>query len=251
MSNQNVKVVIPARYGSSRLPGKPLLELCGKPMFWHVVQKAVEAGFTLEDVIVATDDDRIFDAAERLDVPVMLTDVNHASGTDRLNEVATIKQWPDDTLIVNVQGDEPLIPSKLIRQLSEFASVSPQFDICTVISPLKSMDGLKNPNLVKVALGENNRAVYFSRSPIPCHRDEPESLNYIYRHIGIYAYSVKSLRSFCSFSESQLEKIEKLEQLRALSNGLTIGVTRFDEAPPHGIDTEQDYNNVKQIMEEI
>jgi len=249
MIEQSVKVVIPARYGSSRLPGKPLLELCGKPMFWHVVQKAVGAGFTLEDVIVATDDERIVDAAEGLDIPVMLTDAKHASGTDRLNEVATAKQWADDTLIVNVQGDEPLIPSILIRQLSEFASVSPQFDICTVITPLKSLGDLNNSNLVKVALGEHNRAVYFSRSPIPYHRDEPESLSDIYRHIGIYAYTVKGLRSFCSFPESQLEKWEKLEQLRALSNGLTIGVTRFDQAPPHGIDTEQDYNNIKQIME--
>ncbi|MCA2016117.1 3-deoxy-manno-octulosonate cytidylyltransferase [Vibrio tritonius] len=249
MANLPIKIVIPARYGSSRLPGKPLLLLCGKPMFWHVAQQAVKAGFSLEDIIIATDDQRILDAAKFCDVPAILTNVEHASGTDRLHEVSQKMNWPPETIVINVQGDEPLIPPKLIEALRDFVISKAQFDIYTVMSPLTSLDDLNNPNVVKVAQGENCSAVYFSRSPIPFHRGEPDSISNKYRHIGIYAYSVASLSKFCFYPESVLEKIEKLEQLRALSNGMSIGVICFNEALPHGIDTEQDYINVKKIME--
>ncbi|EMQ2878784.1 3-deoxy-manno-octulosonate cytidylyltransferase [Vibrio navarrensis] len=247
--NKSVKVVIPARYASSRLPGKPLLELDGYPMFWHVVKQVQQAGFASSDIVLATDDQRIVDSAKLLDIPVVLTSINHASGTDRLNEVSELMRWCDDTLVVNVQGDEPLIPSELIKQLAEFALQSNDFDICTAISPLHSINDLNNSNIVKVAMGEDHRAMYFSRAPIPCHRDEPSSLADVYRHIGIYTYRVKTLRDFCSFPESRLEKWEKLEQLRALSNGLTIGAIYLDVSPPHGIDTEEDYYKIKQQME--
>lgn len=247
--NSKIKIVIPARYGSSRLPGKPLLSLCGKPIFWHVFQRAVEAGVATEDIVVATDDDRIFSEAAHLSVPCVMTNKDHASGTDRLNEVATQLNWDDATLVINVQGDEPLIPSALIRQLISFTLDNRQFDITTAISPIHCMDDVANPNIVKVAMGEYSRAVYFSRSAIPYNRDQPQSIDSIFRHIGIYAYSVNSLRQFCQYSESALEHMEKLEQLRALSNGLSIGATIVEQAPPHGIDTEQDYLNVKTIME--
>lgn len=244
-----IKVVIPARFGSSRLPGKPLLQLCGKPIFWHVFQRAVEAGVSSQDIVVATDDDRIFSVASQLAIPCVMTDADHASGTDRLNEVATKLGWDDETLVINVQGDEPLIPCSLIRQLIAFTQDNILFDITTAISPIHSIEDVNNPNIVKVAMGENSRAIYFSRSAIPYNRDKPESIDVVYRHIGIYAYSVKSLRQFCQYSESLLENMEKLEQLRALSNGLSIGATIVEQAPPHGIDTEQDYLNVKTIME--
>lgn len=249
MAFENVKIVIPSRYGSSRLPGKPLMPLCQKPMFWHVVNQAVTAGFSIQDIVVATDDERIMEAAQRYVIPAVLTDVNHASGTDRLFEVCQKLGWHDDTLVINVQGDEPMIPPALITTLANFATQSPQFDICTVMSPIASVKDLHNPNVVKVAEGEQQRAVYFSRSPIPFDRESNDSLNSVYRHIGIYAYRVECLRQFCSFPESSLEKIEKLEQLRALSNGMSVGVVRYDDAPPHGIDTQEDYDNVKRIME--
>lgn len=245
----DVKVVIPARFGSSRLPGKPLLRLCNKPIFWHVFQRVVEAGVSYGDIVVATDDDRIFSEAARLTVPCVMTKAEHGSGTERLNEVATELDWADDTLVINVQGDEPLIPCSLIKKVIGFTQSNPSFDITTAITPIVSIEDISNPNIVKVAMGEESRAVYFSRSMIPFNRDAPDSIESVYRHIGIYAYSVKSLRQFCQYSESRLENIEKLEQLRALSNGLSIGATLVEQAPPHGIDTEQDYLNVKSILE--
>ncbi|MBF9001193.1 3-deoxy-manno-octulosonate cytidylyltransferase [Vibrio nitrifigilis] len=249
MAFENIKIVIPSRYGSSRLPGKPLMPLCEKPMFWHVVNQAVTAGFSIQDIVVATDDQRIMDAAQQYIIPAVLTDKNHASGTDRLYEVCEKLGWGDDTLVINVQGDEPMIPPALITTLANFATQSPQFDICTVMSPILSVADLHNPNVVKVAEGEGQRAVYFSRSPIPFDRESKDSLASVCRHIGIYAYRVERLRQFCSFPESSLEKIEKLEQLRALSHGMSIGVVRYNEAPPHGIDTQEDYDDVKHIME--
>ncbi|WP_114634260.1 3-deoxy-manno-octulosonate cytidylyltransferase [Vibrio splendidus] len=244
-----VKVVIPARFNSSRLPGKPLLQLCGKPIFWHVFQRVFEAGVPSEDIVVATDDERIYSKAIELTIPCVMTAVGHLSGTDRLNEVASKLNWLDDTLIINVQGDEPLIPSQLIQQLITFTYEKPMFDITTVVSPIQSIKDVMNISIVKVAMGSNGRAIYFSRSPIPFNRDDPSSIESVYRHIGIYAYSVKILRQFCQYSESILENMEKLEQLRALSHGLSIGATIVEQAPPHGIDTVQDYVNIKLIME--
>ncbi len=247
--SDSVKVVIPARFGSSRLPGKPLLTICGKPIFWHVYQRVLEAGILPEDIVLATDDDSIFDQACKLNIASVMTGKNHSSGTDRLNEVAQLKGWSDDTLVINVQGDEPLIPSEIIQNLAQFSLANKHFDISTAIVPLTDNSDVINPNVVKVALGENSRAVYFSRSIIPFNRDDSNSVDGIYRHIGIYSYTVKSLRMFCKFPESLLEKHEKLEQLRALSNGLAIGAMKINEAPPHGVDTKEDYLSIKMIME--
>jgi 3-deoxy-manno-octulosonate cytidylyltransferase (CMP-KDO synthetase) len=244
-----IKVVIPARFGSSRLPGKPLLLINNKPIFWHVVQRVIEAGVLLTDIVVATDDLRIQQKAEALNLPVMMTSSEHVSGTDRINEVTMQKNWPDDTVILNVQGDEPLIPAHLIRQLIAFTQSNCEFDITTAVSAISTKDDFVNPNVVKAILGENNRALYFTRSSAPTNRDYPDCLSMAFRHIGIYAYRKLALQSFCSFSEAPLEQYEKLEQLRALSNGMKIGAVVIDDAPVHGVDTLEDYQQLKQIME--
>lgn len=244
-----VKVVIPARYGSSRLPAKPLLEINGRPIFWHVVQRAVEAGVNVANIVVATDDLRIQAKAHELSVPTVMTDVKHISGTDRVNEVANKLGWSESTLVMNIQGDEPLIPPSLIRELIEFTGSNYEYDITTAATPIENYDDFINPNVVKTVTTEHNRAILFSRSAIPLNRDKITDLSNARRHIGIYVYRAKVLRVLCNLPESKLEKIEKLEQLRAISNNLTIGVMNFNGDIPHGIDTEKDYLNIKQLME--
>ena len=247
--NVLTKVVIPARYNSSRLPGKPLLLINNKPIFWHVVQRVLEAGVLLEDVIVATDEKKILSLAVELKVPVIMTSDEHASGTDRINEVAKLSKWPSDTVILNVQGDEPLIPPALIKELIAFTRQNIQFDITTAISALTSKADLLNVNIVKAIMGADNCALYFTRAPAPFNRDNPSDFSLAFRHIGIYAYKKCALEKFCLYKEAPLEKYEKLEQLRALSNGMSIGAMVFNEAPEHGVDTLQDYQRLKELME--
>jgi 3-deoxy-manno-octulosonate cytidylyltransferase (CMP-KDO synthetase) len=247
--NTIIKVVIPARFGSSRLPGKPLLELNNKPIYWHVVQRVLEAGIAIQDIVVATDDERIIKSAVAESIPVQLTANNHISGTDRINEVALLNGWEDNVIVLNVQGDEPLIPNQLISELAEFTCNNPKFSITTAVSPIKHECDYKNPNVVKAVLGEGNRALYFTRSSSPFNRDEPMCYAQAYRHVGIYAYRVGALKEFCSYSETKLEKCEKLEQLRALSHGMSIGAIVIDDAPPHGVDTIKDYEQLKKLME--
>lgn len=249
MLSERIKVVIPARYGSSRLPAKPLLEINNKPIFWHVVQRVLEAGVSLDNIIVATENLLIAVKAEKLSIPVIMTDIEHVSGTDRVNEVATKLGWSQSTLVINVQGDEPLIPPALIRKLIQFTLTNTQFDIATAMTPIKQYDDFVNLNIVKAIVTEYNQALYFSRSPAPLRRDDPTDFTNANRHIGIYVYQVSSLKKLCSLSESRLENLEKLEQLRAITNGLTIGVMNYLGDIPHGIDTEQDYLKVKKIME--
>ncbi|CAK2450599.1 3-deoxy-manno-octulosonate cytidylyltransferase [Vibrio crassostreae] len=246
----NVKVVIPARYGSSRLPGKPLLTLLGKPVIWHVIERCKEAGIELNDIFVATDDRRIIDSLKDENIQVVLTSSEHQSGTDRINEVSQIKGWSEDTIIVNVQGDEPMIPPTLIQGLISFTQLNPSYHITTAVVPLISQDDFVNPNVVKAIVGHNGRALYFTRSASPMNRDNPSDLRLAKRHIGIYAYRASALKQFCSYSEDELESYEKLEQLRALSHGMNIGVTVFDSFVPHGIDTNDDYESIKKLMEE-
>lgn len=246
----NVKVVIPARYSSSRLPGKPLLTLLDKPVIWHVIERCKEAGIEQNDIFVATDDQRIIDALRDESIQVVLTSSEHQSGTDRINEVAQIKGWDEDTIIVNVQGDEPMIPYRLIQRIVSFAQLNPSYQITTAVVPLVSQDDFVNLNVVKAIIGYNGRALYFTRSPSPLNRDNSSDLSLAKRHIGIYAYRASALKQFCSYSEDELEQYEKLEQLRALSHGMSIGATIFDGFVPHGIDTIDDYENIKKIMEE-
>lgn len=249
MNCANFKIVIPARYASSRLPGKPLLLINQKPIFWHVVQRCIEAAFKLEDIIIATDDVRIFEAAEKLDLPVLMTSSEHQSGTDRINEVATIMGWSNETIVLNIQGDEPLIPSELIEMLVAYTSNNTTFSITTAVTPISDYDDFVNPNVVKAILGHEGRALYFTRSNSPLNRDAPSDTNLAYRHVGVYAYTVGSLKTFCSYPEAPLEQYEKLEQLRALSYGLTIGACVFNGSLAHGVDTISDYQNVKKLME--
>ncbi|MFS1931112.1 3-deoxy-manno-octulosonate cytidylyltransferase [Vibrio cyclitrophicus] len=246
----SVKVVIPARYGSSRLPGKPLLTLLDKPVIWHVIERCKEAGIEQADIFVATDDQRISDVLKDEGIQVVLTSSSHQSGTDRINEVVELKEWSGDTVVVNVQGDEPMIPPVLIQQLVSFTLSNPSYHLTTAVVPLRSQDDFVNPNVVKAVLGHNGRALYFTRSASPMNRDNPSDLSFAKRHIGIYTYRVSALKEFCSYAEDELESYEKLEQLRALSHGMSIGAMTFDGVVPHGIDTSDDYETIKKIMEE-
>jgi 3-deoxy-manno-octulosonate cytidylyltransferase (CMP-KDO synthetase) len=246
-----IKVVIPARLGSSRLPNKPILEISGKPMVLHVVDRCIEAGFHLDDIVVATDDERIIGALSTHKIRVVMTSLSHQSGTDRINEVAKRELWSENTIVVNVQGDEPLIPPRLIKSVADFAVANPEYDISTAVVPISDADEFLNPNVVKAIVGRKGRALYFTRSPSPFNRDEPQDLSLAKRHIGIYSYRVSALRDFCSHKEDELESYEKLEQLRALSNGMSVGVVVYQGNVPHGVDTQNDLDNIKLIMEAV
>lgn len=245
-----MKIVVPARYNSSRLPGKPLLPLAGKPVFVHVIERIIGAGFPLEDVILATDDQRIVESANSYNIPVMLTSDKHPSGSDRINEVAQQLGWNDHTIVINVQGDEPLIPSALISELAKFVSLNSKFDMCTLATSISDMLDYKNQNIVKVVHDINNKALYFSRAMIPFCRDGGMPSR-VLRHIGIYAYRVASLKSICELPVCELENTEKLEQLRVLYNGMSIGVATVKQAPPHGVDTYDDYLKIKSLLGDI
>ena len=246
----NVKVVFPARYCSTRLPGKPLLPLLDKPVVWHVIERCKEAGIKQSDIVVATDDERICDALKNEGIQIFITSSSHQSGTDRINEVVEKSGWSPDTVVVNVQGDEPIIPPSLIQQLISFTFSNPYYQITTIVVPLIHKDEFYDTNVVKAVLGHNGRAIYFTRSPSPFNRSNPSDLSLAKRHVGIYAYKVSSLKEFCSYAEDELESYEKLEQLRALSRGMSIGALLFDDIVPHGIDTIKDYEAIKKIMEE-
>jgi 3-deoxy-manno-octulosonate cytidylyltransferase (CMP-KDO synthetase) len=249
MNFSDIKAVIPARYGSSRLPGKPLLLIREKPMFWHVVQRCIEAGISLDNIIIATDDQRILDEAKNLNLTASMTSKDHQSGTDRINEVANNFGWSLATLVINVQGDEPLIPAELISSVARYAEANPNYAIVTAVTSSIDYDSFINPNVVKAILGLQGRVLYFTRSASPFNRENIVDTSLAYRHIGIYAYTVKSLRTMCSYRVAPLENYEKLEQLRALSNGLTIGACIFEQQLPHGVDTLRDYETIKELME--
>lgn len=234
------KVVIPARLGSTRLPGKVLRSLLGKPMVEYVWRAACDSG--AEEVIVATDDRSVADACSGFGAQVCMTRADHASGTDRLHEVARQRGWCDDTLLVNLQGDEPLMPPALVRQATALLAGDPQADIATLAHPLHDDSEFADPNVVKVVQDLRGYALYFSRAPIPCWRDgapqRPAAL--ALRHIGLYAYRVGALARFAGLPPADLETCEALEQLRALAHGLRIRLGVIDTPPPRGVDTEAD-----------
>ncbi|TKF30072.1 3-deoxy-manno-octulosonate cytidylyltransferase [Enterovibrio norvegicus] len=248
---KDIKIVIPCRYGSSRLHGKPLLEIDGFPLFWHVYQRCIEANAQSRNIFIATDNEDILTKAENLGLNVIMTSVSHESGTDRINEVALQLNWLPDDIVVNVQGDEPLIPAELISSVSQFAKYNSDVAITTAITSVCSYDDFINPNVVKVIIGEDSRALYFTRSPSPLNRDNPKHYEHAVRHIGIYAYRVRALNKFCSYPESELEKLEKLEQLRALSNGMSIAAVTYVGEIPHGVDTQEDLEFVRLRMEQL
>ncbi len=244
------KVVIPARYGSTRLPGKPLLDIAGIPMIAHVCQRAIDA--EAEEVVVATDDQRIFDKVTALGLIAMMTDENHQSGTERINQVAEQLAWADDDIIVNLQGDEPLIPPSYIRDVAYALANQKQAGIATLAAEITEMDEIFNPNAVKLVLNKAGYAMYFSRAAIPWDRNAfPTSATHAVpylRHIGMYAYTVKFLKQYCSWQSSVLETVESLEQLRILWYGEQILVKTVSSTPQAGVDTQQDLERVEKVI---
>ncbi len=237
--------VIPARYASTRLPGKPLKDICGKPMIVRVYERAKLAK-NISEVIVATDDERIFKAVEENSGRAMMTRADHKTGTDRLAEVAG--NFPDVDLVVNVQGDEPLIEAELIDELVNQFSNDPELQMATVATELTDDEEKKNPNNVKVVVDKNSNALYFSRSLIPYPRNSGKSP--VYKHIGIYAYRREFLLNYSKMQSTPLEQSESLEQLRALENGFKIRVIKSD-CKFVGVDTEEDLKLVNEIYQKF
>jgi len=246
-------VVIPARYASTRLPGKPLLDIAGKPMVQHVYEQAKKS--QAKRVVIATDDQQIFDVAEGFDAEVIMTSSDHPSGTDRLEEVVRKLDLQDNEHVVNVQGDEPLIPPELINQVAQNLAINPSAGISTLCEQIDQLDLVFNPNVVKVVFDHHGFANYFSRAPIPWARESfggegstlPADAQY-FRHIGIYAYKVNFLKNYVTWLPSMTEKVECLEQLRALSNGVSIHVELASVSPQAGVDTEADLERLRAIM---
>ena len=236
--------VIPARYASTRLPGKPLKDICGKPMICRVFERAKLAK-NISEVIVATDDERIFQAVEKNSGRAMMTRADHKTGTDRLAEVA--EKFPDADVVINVQGDEPLIEPTLIEELArQFEDENLQ--MATVATELSDAEEMNNPNNVKVVIDKNNNALYFSRSLIPYPRNVGKAK--VYKHIGIYAYRRNFLLDYAKMSPTELEQAESLEQLRALENGYKIRVIKSD-CKFVGVDTEEDLQLVNEIYKNL
>ena len=247
-------VVIPARHGSTRLPGKPLLDIAGKPMVQRVWEQACRSD--AESVIIATDDERIQSAAEAFGATTCMTSPNHPSGTDRLQEVAATMGFSDEHIVVNVQGDEPLIPPAAIEQVARNLAGAFEAGIATLCEPVATAEELLNPNVVKVVLSQSALALYFSRAPIPWPREAydpagfelPEGVTW-QRHIGIYAYRTGFLHQYVNWPPAPLEQIEQLEQLRAMYNGVAIHVATACEPVPAGVDTSEDLAAIRALLE--
>ncbi|QXG49071.1 3-deoxy-manno-octulosonate cytidylyltransferase [Pseudomonas viridiflava] len=247
-------VVIPARYGSSRFPGKPLKVIAGKPMVQLVWEQARKS--SAQRVVVATDDVRIFEACQAFGAEVLMTRDDHNSGTDRLAEVAMQLGLAADAIVVNVQGDEPMIPPAVIDQVASNLAAHPEAGISTLAEPIDDVAALFNPNVVKVSSDINGLALTFSRAPLPwardalaANRDELPAGVPFRRHIGIYAYRAGFLHDFVRWGPCMLENTENLEQLRALWNGVRIHVADAREAPPAGVDTPEDLERVRRLLE--
>jgi 3-deoxy-manno-octulosonate cytidylyltransferase (CMP-KDO synthetase) len=265
-------VVIPARHASTRLPGKPLLPIAGKPMVVRVAEQAAQSG--AQQIWIATDHHAIASVVHEHGFKACLTKKNHTSGTDRIAEVVEQQGWPDDTIVVNVQGDEPLIPPALIRAVAEHLHLHPECSVATACHEIHDKMSMCNPNIVKAVLDQRGNALYFSRAPIPYPReafkilpspagrdDNPSPLQGeaesgelpaglpVLRHIGIYAYRAGFLRTYGQLAPATVEHFEALEQLRVLYYGHKIGVYITKHAPPTGVDTEQDLRAVRKIFE--
>lgn len=248
-------LVIPSRYASTRLPGKPLRLIAGKPMIQHVFERAQEAadkvGF--DDIIIATDDERIKQTCEAFNAKVCMTSSKHETGSDRLAEVVSMQNWSDDTIVVNLQGDEPLTPTSILAQVASNLKNNPEASIATLATPITDKNEYNDPNVVKVVTDKKGIALYFSRAPIPFQRDS-NNLNtdsvtgFALRHIGIYAYRAGYLNEFAKMEACEIENLEKLEQLRAMWHGAKIHVEVAKELPGHGVDTETDLKAVEKVL---
>lgn len=249
-------VIIPARYASTRLPGKPLVDLGGKPMVVRVMDLATRAGAAF--VVVATDDERIASAVTEAGGEAVLTDPDHETGTDRLAEVARRLHLEPDQIVVNLQGDEPTLPPELLQRAARALAEEPEASLATLATPLRERRDLVDPNVVKVVLDQGGKALYFSRAPIPALRDpsplegaEADALQdeTFLRHVGVYAYRVSTLLSLSQVRPAPIEQAEKLEQLRALWLGMKIQVALVAELPAAGVDTQEDVTRVRQLFE--
>lgn len=238
----SIAIIIPARYASTRLPGKPLIEVNNKPIIQWVYEKAKKSKLA-HKVIVATDDDRIFDAVRAFGGEVMMTSSDHNSGSDRIFEVLSAN--PEIKIAVNAQGDEPLITPESIDEAITALLEDETADISTLIREINTAEEINNPNVVKVVFDNNQNALYFSRSPIPYNRNENESK--VFAHIGLYAYRKEALAKMTNLPQSSLELSESLEQLRALQNGMKIK-TKIVDYNPIGIDTPEDVEKFKQMV---
>lgn len=237
-------IVIPARFASSRLPGKPLLEIHGRAMILRVVDQAKKVqGF--DDVCVATDDARIAQVCKAEGIDVVMTSPNHPSGTDRLSEVARIKGWDSQDIIVNVQGDEPLLPARLVQQVADLLQAKPECSMSTLCEPIHELDEFQRDSIVKVVMSKQQQALYFSRATIPYDRDgaklaQAKLHDSAYRHLGLYAYRVQLLQEYVTWEMGVLEQLESLEQLRVLENGHRIAISVAEANLPPGVDTPAD-----------
>lgn len=244
-------IVIPARFASSRLPAKPLLLIHGRPMILRVVDQAKKVeGF--DDLCVATDDERIAEICRAEGVDVVLTSPDHPSGTDRLSEVARLKGWAEDDIVVNVQGDEPLLPAKLVKQVSQLLVDNPNCSMSTLCESISALDEFQRDSIVKVVMSKHNEALYFSRATIPYDRDgakqKQQSMHSsAYRHLGLYAYRVKLLQEYVTWDQGVLEKLESLEQLRVLENGHRIAIAIAEANLPPGVDTQEDLDRLNSM----
>lgn len=247
------RVVIPARFGSTRLPGKPLMRIGAKPMLQWVHEAALASGAA--EVIIATDDERIMEAASGWGARVQMTSLTHVSGTDRIAEVALAAGWDGDDIVVNLQGDEPMMPAQLVSQVAGLLESHASAAIATLATRLTSVSALMDPNTVKVVCDATGRALYFSRAPIPWGRDtapagivSQRSTHGARRHIGLYAYRVSALRRLSMLPPGMLEQLEKLEQLRALENGLEIRVADAVVQPGPDVNSAEDLTRVTVLL---
>jgi len=248
------RVVIPARYNSTRFPGKALVDIAGKPMIQHVYERAIESG--AESVIIATDDERIRDAAEGFGAAVCMTSPDHITGTERLSEAVVALGYLEDEIIVNLQGDEPLIPPVVIRQVAEDLIKHENARVATLYEPVKTIEELFNPNHVKVVMNKRGYALYFSRAPIAWDRENfeiPPKKNQKlttehFRHVGIYAFHVGFLQEYMEWESSPLEEMENLEQLRVLWNGGRVHLTQAKEAVPIDVNTEAELEIIRKLV---
>ena len=236
-------VVIPARYASTRLPGKPLLDIAGKPMLQHTWERALLSGASR--VVIATDDARILEAANAFGAEVLMTSASHQSGSDRICEVVDALGFDDSECVINVQADEPLIPPEAIDQVAESLRLNAHYGLATLCESIEDEREYTEPSSVKVVMDKVGRALYFSRAPIPASVSLPTEC---YRHIGIYAYRVGVLRKFVTWPVAAIEAVERLEQLRALYNGVAIHVSIASTRIPPGVDTPEDLAAVRAFL---
>ena len=259
MKKKAFKIVIPARYASSRLPGKPLKLIAGKPMIQHTYERALQS--QAEEVLIATDDQRIVDVVSQFTNNCIMTSTEHSSGTERLAEVLALKNWADDTIIVNVQGDEPLVSPDHINMLADSLITNVKSGMATLATPINAIEEIFDTNIVKVVMDHKANALYFSRAAIPWSRDsfaaasiEEQNIKTLsdesgwFRHIGMYAYRGTALQQYINMQPCMLEKTESLEQLRLLYNGIGIHVSIVYEQPGHGVDLEADLEKVEALL---